>query len=119
MPSASSQPSRKRRYDDRRGSAARRGYDARWARFAKAYRERNPLCRPCQARGRLEPTFAVDHIVPLRQGGAKFDEDNLQPLCETCHNSHKQSEDRLGYSRQIGVDGFPVDPRHPFHRGSA
>ena len=27
----------------------------------------------------------TDHIVPLQDGGAKYDDDNLQPLCRTCH----------------------------------
>lgn len=38
---------------------------------------------------------------------------NLESVCDHCHNSHIQSEERLGYSKEIGLDGFPVDPRHP------
>jgi 5-methylcytosine-specific restriction enzyme A len=28
----------------------------------------------------------VDHVVPLKDGGARFDRANLQPLCVSCHN---------------------------------
>jgi 5-methylcytosine-specific restriction protein A len=28
----------------------------------------------------------VDHIVPIREGGARLDANNLQPLCHTCHS---------------------------------
>jgi len=42
--------------------------------------------------------------------------DNMQSLCAHCHNSTKQSEERLGYSRGVGPDGYPIDPRHPTNR---
>lgn len=38
-------------------------------------------CRQCGRPGRLE----VDHIQPLSEGGAPFDQDNLQVLCRPCH----------------------------------
>lgn len=59
----------------------------------------------------------VDHITPHRGDSALFfDEENLQALCKTCHDSGKQSEERRGYSSVVGEDGYPVDPRHPANR---
>ena len=73
--------------DKRRGTASDRGYDWQWRRFASAYRTRHPLCRVCASADppRLSPADAVDHIQPLADGGAKYDETNLQPICAVCH----------------------------------
>ncbi|MBF0439373.1 MAG: HNH endonuclease [Magnetococcales bacterium] len=34
------------------------------------------------------PTIAtvVDHIVPIKDGGQKFDPNNFRSLCVSCHN---------------------------------
>ena len=34
----------------------------------------------------------VDHIIPIKQGGAKYDQSNLQSLCWACH-SRKSAEE--------------------------
>ena len=34
----------------------------------------------------------VDHITPIRDGGAVLDGDNLQSLCRACHDA-KTAED--------------------------
>ncbi len=46
----------------------------------------SPLCLTCKAHGRLVLAAVVDHVVPLKDGGARFDRANLQPLCVGCHN---------------------------------
>lgn len=43
----------------------------------------------------------VDHILPLSEGGAKLDEDNLQPLCNRHHNGLKRKMER--YARSQGL----------------
>ena len=71
----------------------------------------------CRAANRLTPARAVDHIVPHKNDKALFwDESNWQGLCFACHNSRKQSIERLGYDQLPGVDGLPTDPKHPFYR---
>ena len=49
-------------------------------------------CVKCGAEGRYNNriggdrySLEVDHIVEIVDGGAEFDEDNLQTLCRTCH----------------------------------
>lgn len=49
-------------------------------------------CVQCGARGRLE----VDHVKPIRDGGAPYDLDNLQSLCPTCHARKTRMEIGLG-----------------------
>ena len=53
-----------------------------WRRFRDAFRSKHPLC--C-VDGCRQPTYYVDHVVPvvqyMEQGGSPFDESNCQPLC--------------------------------------
>lgn len=59
-----------------------------------------------------------DHIVAHKGNEALFfDPDNLQTTCKLCHDSAKQSYEKTGYSKEIGLDGWPVDNKHPFNIG--
>lgn len=73
-----------------RGSSRSRGYTATWDRFSYNYRRRHPFCAECERRGRVVPADVTDHIVPLEDGGPKFDVENLNPLCHACHNTVKR-----------------------------
>lgn len=68
-------------------------YDlARWRRLSSTHREEEPLCRQCKSRGIIRAGVLTDHIIPINQGGLKWDEDNLQTLCDECHQVKRQSE---------------------------
>lgn len=54
----------------------------------------NPVCSICQEKGRLSEAVEVDHIVPLSDGGAPYDYDNLQSLCHRCHVIKTAEENR-------------------------
>lgn len=82
----------KKASDDRRGSASSRGYDWRWKKLRDAYLAKNPLCEHCLADGRVTIANEVDHIVALRDGGARLDPSNLQSLCIACHRAKTQKE---------------------------
>lgn len=80
-------------YDQTRRSATARGYDAQWRRFRLVYLKRNPLCRHCKQRGEVRSATEVDHIEPLRDAPhRKYDEENLQGLCKTCHSIKTAAE---------------------------
>jgi len=53
-------------------------------------RRERPICEHCG----VAPSRMVDHIVPLRAGGARLDLANLQALCLTCHAAKTRSERR-------------------------
>ena len=73
--------------DRLRGSAAERGYDAKWRRARKRFLRSHPLCANCLSQGVLTPATVVDHIVPHRGDHRLFwDEQNWQPLCKACHD---------------------------------
>lgn len=62
---------------------------------AKIRRE-EPLCRHCLAIGRATATTQIDHIVPLSMGGSNGRE-NLQGLCDGCHDIKTAKESASGY----------------------
>lgn len=63
-----------------------------WIKLRNLVRMEEPLCRTCKAKGELTPTKVVDHIRPISQGGDPWDRENLQGLCETCHNTKTAKE---------------------------
>src|SRR6266852_4883617 len=79
---------------DTRPSAAARGYDWRWQKYARMYLKRpdNVLCRITPGCNR--PATLVDHIVPHKGDYQLFwDPDNHQPGCKPCHDRKTALED--------------------------
>lgn len=62
-----------------------------WKRAADAHLVTEPLCRACGADRRLQ----VDHITEVADGGALYDESNLQTLCEDCHDAKTEAAKAL------------------------
>jgi len=90
----------------------------RWHRIRMRQLAEEPSCRMCKAEGRgLVPATVVDHVERHNGDPVKFWRGPFQSLCAPCHNGPKQSEESRGFSRDIGDDGWPVDPRHPFNGG--
>lgn len=80
--------------DQRRGSAAKRGYGPRWQRARKAFLQTNPLCAICLAEGKVEAAEVVDHKIPHRGDMALFwDKRNWQALSKACHDRKTARED--------------------------
>ena len=76
-----------------------------------------PLCAICLAMGKIVPATIADHVVPHRGDLTSFLRGTLQSLCKSCHD-RKWADDRRGYSTAIGADGYPIDPNHPFRKGT-
>ena len=101
-------------WEQRRGSAASRGYDHQWQAFTGRYFgelydlkvPRAGLCgcrhpsapvtldSECAATGRAQLATLVDHIRPIRgrHDPRLYDVSNLQGLCDRCHNRKRQRE---------------------------
>lgn len=106
---------------DRRGSSSKRGYDRQWydwlhgcflrgsdldvrttpGALALAARYR---CAVCGSRRNLE----YDHIRPLREGGARLDAKNVQPLCRRCHAAKTALEQRSASPMARELDAAPL-----------
>ena len=75
----------------------------------------------CQAEGgKIVPATVVDHITPHKGDPVLFwdSANNWQSLCADHHSRHKQQIEARGYHDAIDADGLPLDPNHPFNRGS-
>ncbi|MBD3675590.1 MAG: HNH endonuclease [Planctomycetaceae bacterium] len=88
--------------------AHKRGYDSKWRRARDGFLRRHPLCRRCEAEGRVTPANCVDHIIPWtsvptyeEQRKLFWDSSNWQSLCDhrSPHNCHakKTAEDQAKY----------------------
>jgi 5-methylcytosine-specific restriction endonuclease McrA len=94
---------------------------ASWKHRRAAQLREHPLCAYCLKRGQVVAASVADHIEPHDGDAEKF-EGPLQSLCATCHSAIKQAEENGGLMRGCGLDGMPLDPRHPWnlerkHRG--
>lgn len=58
----------------------------------------HPLCAECQRQGRVTLAKQRDHITPLAEGGTD-DDDNVQGLCEPCHEVKSKAEAVRGLRR--------------------
>ena len=68
-------------------------HTARWTRESRRFRQANPLCVRCKAKGLLVPTEVTDHVIPVAIHGNFWDKTNWQPLCRKC-NIIKGNEDK-------------------------
>jgi 5-methylcytosine-specific restriction protein A len=82
---------------------ARRSFDkevgfyqsSNWRRLRANFLRLHPLCGVCATKGQTVAAKVVDHIVPIKDGGDRFDNSNLQPLCVSCHNRKTAIETAL------------------------
>jgi 5-methylcytosine-specific restriction enzyme A len=88
----------------------------RWKKLRRAQLAKQPLCESCLKRDRVVPASVADHVVPHRGDEHLFWTGALQSLCKHCHNGIKQQKETIGYSREIGLDGWPTDPLHPVYQ---
>jgi 5-methylcytosine-specific restriction endonuclease McrA len=89
---------------------------SRWQRLRQLQLRQHPLCAFCLERGHVTAANVVDHVVPHHGDWTAFVTGQLQSLCEPCHKSAKRQIELHGYRTDIGLDGFPTDPNHPFNR---
>ena len=87
---------RKQRETQRNRQRGPRLYDlARWKRFRKMALSRQPVCQTPEC-NRLATD--VDHVKAVNAGGERFDFDNVQCLCHSCH-SRKTVLEEGGFGR--------------------
>lgn len=75
-----------------------------------------PLCEACAERGLATPGTVADHVDRHHGDPIRFRFGKLQTLCFACHDGRKRKFERNGYSDEVGPDGYPIDPSHPFNR---
>ena len=101
-------------------SAGRHAYShlyrtAAWKRLRAAHLAANPLCVWCKQEGRVTTATIVDHVLAHRGDPALFfDARNVQSLCKRHHDGAAQRRDKSGRIIGCDVNGFPLDPQHPW-----
>lgn len=89
----------------------------RWHRLRWHQLRREPLCKLCQALGKVTAASVVDHRKPHKGDEALFfDESNLDSLCKPCHDSTKQRLERSGVLPGCDLNGSPLDPNSHWNR---
>ena len=58
----------------------------KWRKLRGYVLRQNPLCVHCEEKGIATAAEVVDHITPIKKGGAELELSNLQGLCHKCHN---------------------------------
>jgi 5-methylcytosine-specific restriction protein A len=64
----------------------------KWIKLRNAVRIEEPICKECLKKDLIRPTKVIDHINPISKGGDPYDRENLQGLCESCHNRKTAKE---------------------------
>ncbi len=88
----------------------------RWKRIRKAQLTSEPFCRMCLHQGRKIAATVCDHIERHNGNPEKFWNGPFQSLCHTHHVATKQADEHRGFSSASGLDGWPIDPKHPANR---
>ena len=88
----------------------------RWGRIRRHQLREHPLCKFCLERGIVTPATICYHVQPHGGDINKFLLGPFQSLCGHCHQSTKRFVELRGYRTDIGLDGYPKDPNHPFNR---
>ena len=57
-----------------------------WQSTSRQYREEHPLCESCLRAGIITAATLVHHKIEIADGGDLFDPENLESLCQACHN---------------------------------
>jgi 5-methylcytosine-specific restriction enzyme A len=88
-----------RMYDNRRGSAASRGYGHGWStKIRPRILRRDPICRDPFETGCMDPSEHVDHVIPKDAGGTDHDV-NLWGLCKSDHSRKTLVEQGVSFKR--------------------
>lgn len=66
----------------------------RWRRLRLIQLNDEPLCAIHKEKGEIVAATVVDHKIAIQDGGAIWDENNLQSLCKNCHNRKSGKEKR-------------------------
>jgi len=87
----------------------------RWQIRSRRQLREHPLCRMCLDEGWVSAAKVADHITPHKGNAYSFYYGALQSLCISHHNKSKREIENKGYCTDIGIDGNPTDPRHPYN----
>ncbi len=95
----------KKRYEHHYHDGKKIYSSTRWVKLRRQFLNHNPLCAHHLVQGINIPGHTVDHIIEIKDGGAIWDIDNLQTLCNACHNT-KTGEQSRKRTKRKKTNGF-------------
>lgn len=119
VPMLTQRPARSKTLQDKREANGRTlALDgAAWRRLRRSVLSEQPMCPECRDQGLLVPATEVDHAD---NNPANNERSNLVGLCKS-HHSIKTMADLYGRdpkARGCDASGVPLDPTHPWNRGT-
>ena len=95
--------------------AWRRLYNTpRWRQIRATQLRAEPLCQACVALGKITPATVCNHLVKDSKATiVGFFAGPFSSLCAPCHDAGEQKGESAGFTAEAGLDGWPLDPRHP------
>ena len=103
-------------YDKSRDEELIKFYNStKWRKISKAFLKNNPLCIVCK-----RPATLTDHIKEIKDGGSRYSWDNLQPMCNSCHNKKtaKERAKRGGAIKSLETKKLNTDASSKFSETS-
>ena len=76
-----------------------------WRAIRRDQLSREPLCRRCGKRGRIEAATVVNHVEPHRGDWERFVGGPFESLCKACHDGEVQREERAAARRAMAEAG--------------
>lgn len=90
----------------------------RWRKRRQQQLMNEPFCRICAERNVATPATVADHVIPHDGDWNMFWLGELQSLCAAHHNGSKKEIEFRGYCSDVGMDGWPLDPKHYANTGT-
>lgn len=90
---------------------------ARWHRTRTYQLRQEPLCQSCKRKGYVVQATVCHHMdKDSKLDPERFFHGPFESRCTECHNATDQQIERIGFSTEVGSDGWPISPDHPANR---
>lgn len=80
-----------------------KGSDRRWRKLRARKLADEPRCEPCLVKGLVTVATEVHHVLPISEGGAKYDYANLQSVCSDCQDEAHGSRPKIRFDARTGM----------------
>jgi 5-methylcytosine-specific restriction endonuclease McrA len=80
-----------------------KGSDRRWRKLRAHKLADEPRCERCLAGGRLTLATEVHHVLPISQGGGKYDWNNLESVCGECQDEAHGARPKIRIDARTGL----------------
>jgi 5-methylcytosine-specific restriction enzyme A len=80
-----------------------KGSDRRWRKLRARKLADESRCERCLAKGLVTMATEVHHVLPINEGGAKYDYANLQSVCGDCQDEAHGAKPKIGIDPRTGL----------------